>query len=176
MLPEIINGSQVIGTAGKMGCNSVLAQVTTNQDSLPEDLSSLAALNAFYAGFNARDVERSMGLWASTDSVVMCNPMGGIRRGWQNIYAGYQIIMQGAVEVYVEFYDYQRFVSNGFHFFVGRERGTAKANNQTLTLDIRTSRVFEYIDGHWLQVHHHGSMTDPDALAKYQQFLQSALN
>jgi hypothetical protein len=35
-------------------------------------------------------------------------------------------------------------------------------------LQIRTTRIFAYA-GTWVQVHHHGSIDDPAALAAYQQ-------
>ena len=86
----------------------------------------IKALVEFYAGFNQRDVKRSMQSWARQADVIMCNPIGGIRKGWDVIADAYQRIMQGDTQVYVEFYDYR--ISEGFDMFyaVGRERGYAK--------------------------------------------------
>jgi hypothetical protein len=37
-----------------------------------------------------------------------------------------------------------------------------------MSLAIRTSRIFIRSFGAWKQVHHHGSIENPDLLAKYQ--------
>lgn len=135
----------------------------------------IKALVEFYAGFNQRDVKRSMQSWARQDEVIMCNPIGGIRKGWDVIADAYQRIMQGDTQVYVEFYDYQ--ISEGFDMFyaVGRERGYAKfqdkGGEQCLELAIRTSRVFRKYDDRWRQVHHHGSIDVPMLLNEYQSII-----
>ncbi|MGD9384996.1 MAG: nuclear transport factor 2 family protein [Thioalkalispiraceae bacterium] len=140
----------------------------------------LAALIQFYAGFNGRDVKRSMQAWAQDDSVSMCNPIGGIRRGYQAIDEGYQLIMQGKTRVYVEFYDYQ-FIECGEVFYaVGRERGYAEkllsdGQQSRIELAIRTSRVFRKNAANWRQVHHHGSLDDPALLKRYQDFIRGSL-
>jgi hypothetical protein len=33
---------------------------------------------------------------------------------------------------------------------------------------IRTTRVFKRVNGHWRQMHHHGSFDDPNLLKNYQ--------
>jgi predicted glycosyltransferase involved in capsule biosynthesis len=37
-----------------------------------------------------------------------------------------------------------------------------------MDLKIRTSRLFQLIGGRWRQFHHHGSVEDPELLARYQ--------
>lgn len=136
----------------------------------------LAVLTEFYASFNARDVEGSMANWAKQKDVIMCNPIGGIRHGWEAIYEGYQRIMQGATHVYVEFYDYQLVESSDMFIAVGRERGYAEQasvnQDRRIELAIRTSRIFRRIHDKWQQVHHHGSIDDPDLLKQYQKFIK----
>jgi len=132
---------------------------------------ALKALTAFYAGFNQRDVDASMKNWAHRGDVVMCNPIGGIRKGWNDILQAYQRIMQGEVRVYVEFYDYQIMECDNIFYVVGRERGHAQCTDQRIELAIRTSRVFQKFDDGWHQVHHHGSMDDPALLNQYQSLI-----
>ena len=56
-----------------------------------EDRQGLAppfrALSEFYAAFNNRDLEKMAENWAPTDDITMANPVGGIKRGWQEIEA-----------------------------------------------------------------------------------------
>ena len=53
-------------------------------------------------------------------------------------------------------------------YAVGRERGYFRLGGEEIALAIRTSRIFQKNDGRWRQVHHHGSIEDPQLLAKYQ--------
>ena len=166
MLHEIINGEQLT-------INSALNDRRPGHSN-HGDMMILAALNDFYAAFNQRDVEKSISNWAQQDYVVMCNPMGGIRRGISSIREGYETIMQGRTQVYVEFYDYELVESDVISYVAGCERGYAKRDDVQIELDIRTSRIFRQMDGQWKQIHHHGSMTDPKALQQYQEFLKAA--
>lgn len=71
-------------------------------------------------------------------------------------------------QVKVEFYDYTIHESTDIFYAVGRERGSLRVDKKQLDLAIRTSRVFRKIDGRWRQVHHQGSIDDPELLANYQ--------
>jgi hypothetical protein len=53
-------------------------------------------------------------------------------------------------------------------YAVGRERGYFRLGDKEITLAIRTSRIYRKIDGLWQQVHHHGSIEDPQLLERYQ--------
>jgi ketosteroid isomerase-like protein len=98
----------------------------------------------------------------------MDNPLGGIKRGWSEIQSVYETIFSGPPEVCVEYYDYTIHETAEMFFAVGRERGFFRLGDDDLALAIRTSRVFKKIDGRWKQVHHHGSIDDPELLARYK--------
>jgi ketosteroid isomerase-like protein len=98
----------------------------------------------------------------------MDNPLGGIRRGWDEISRAYNRIFSGAGVVKVEFFDYTLHASDQTFLAVGRERGSYKSAGQEIELMIRTSRWFKLADGRWRQLHHHGSIEDADLLARYQ--------
>ncbi|MBA3831696.1 MAG: nuclear transport factor 2 family protein [Chthoniobacterales bacterium] len=142
--------------------------ITGNDDK--ESLSKpLQALSEFYDAFNRKDLEKMARNWDQTDEVVMDNPVGGIKRGWEEIKSVYARIFNSPATVRVEFYDYTLHEAGEIFYAVGRERGELKAGETTLQLDIRTSRLFRLVDGQWRQVHHHGSMDDPELLARYQK-------
>lgn len=165
MRQDVINGELL---SGDDVMESVVGRIV-----FPENSSILSALNNFYAAFNQRDVDKSISNWAQQDDVVMCNPMGGIRRGIESIRDGYQFIMDGDTHVYVEFYDYELIESTEISYVTGRERGFARRSERQLDLDIRTSRIYKKINGQWRQMHHHGSMTNVKALQQYQDFLKA---
>ena len=102
-----------------------------------------------------------------SDEIAMDNPLGGIKRGWDEIQSVYHRIFSGRAEVYVEFYDYTIHEASEMFYAVGRERGYFRLGGEEMTLVIRTSRIFRK-DGRWRQVHHHGSIEDAQLLAKYQ--------
>jgi ketosteroid isomerase-like protein len=126
------------------------------------------ALAEFYRAFNTRDLSLMSRNWLNTDEVSMDNPLGGIRRGWNEISQIYQRIFSGAGVVTVEFFDYTIHQIGDTFLAVGRERGTLKTNDSAIDLRIRTSRWFRRVEGRWRQLHHHGSIEDADLLARYQ--------
>ncbi len=126
------------------------------------------ALVDFYEAFNNRDLDKMSKNWAQTDEIAMDNPVGGIKRGWKEIRGVYEQIFSGPAKVYVEFYDYTIHETTEMFYAVGREHGEFCIGDTVVPLAIRTSRVFRLIDGGWRQVHHHGSIDDPELLAKYQ--------
>jgi ketosteroid isomerase-like protein len=106
--------------------------------------------------------------WASSDQVVMANPLGGVTRGWPGIRAIYERLFAGDSTLAVEFYDYTVHMASEIFYVVGKERGRFTRNDRTVNLAIRTTRVFQRIEGHWRQVHHHGSIDDARLLGNYQ--------
>ena len=138
----------------------------------PEGQSEIEkALINFYHAFNSRNALQATAAWWESDNVIMYNPIGGLRCGYNDIQAAYDKIMSGSVHVYVEFYDYAIYATAQQCCAVGRERGVAQYNGQNLDLRIRTSRIFELHDDNWIQVHHHGSIDEPELLRQYQQII-----
>ena len=130
------------------------------------------ALAQFYRAFNSRDIELLKRNWLQSDEAAMDNPLGGIKRGWQEIEKVYQSVFTGSAKVIVEFFDYTMHANGDFFYVVGRERGELRTVDGTrLELKIRTTRLFKSVDRLWKQVHHHGSIDDPDLLEKYQSLV-----
>jgi len=149
---NIINGTEII----------------TNETDAKE-----AALIRFYNAFNLRDAALMKSSWLHSNESSMNNPVGGIKRGWDEIASVYNKIFTGEAKVFVEFYDFT-FYSTGVMFFVnGRERGFFEIGNKKIDLHIRTSRVFLLTPEGWKQILHHGSIDDPELLAAYQLAVSS---
>ncbi len=126
------------------------------------------ALVQFYYAFNNGDLETMSQNWLQSDEISMDNPLGGIKRGWEDIREVYEKIFNGPADVYVEYYDYTIHESTDIFYAVGRERGYFKLGSERIGLVIRTSRIFKIVDGSWKQVHHHGSIENPQLLERYQ--------
>lgn len=129
----------------------------------------LNALVTFYNAFNNRNRALMKSSWANDAGVVMSNPLGGVKRGWGEISEVYERIFSGQTKVFVEFYEFTLRGSDEMFVAVGRERGFVRTPDQTIELKIRTSRVFQRVDGEWKQIHHHGSIDDSHLLELYQE-------
>lgn len=133
-----------------------------------EPSTPFGALSQFYRAFNNCDMELMRENW-HTDECVLDNPLGGIRRGWAEIEPLYNRLFSGPSKVRVEFFDYTLHVGADIFCAAGRERGAFEKNGEKIELSIRTSRIYRKVEGQWKQIHHHGSMEDPELLARYQQ-------
>lgn len=131
---------------------------------------ALAALETFYYAFNHRSLEALSSVWLDDPLVQLNNPLGGILRGADAIRSLYQRVLTGPARVWVEFADIVQFRLGDAIVFAGRERGEFAVGGTVVPLAIRTSRVFAFSVGTgWRQVHHHGSIDDPESLRSYQQ-------
>jgi ketosteroid isomerase-like protein len=131
-------------------------------------LSPYQSLVQFYCAFNSGNMQMMADNWAQSDEIAMDNPLGGIKRGRSEIQPVYERIFSGSADVYVEYFDYTIHETTEMFYAVGRERGYFRLGDEEITLAIRTSRIFQKLGGRWRQVHHHGSIEDPQLLAKYQ--------
>lgn len=136
---------------------------------LPSDSSEIKALSKFYKAFNTKDVNLMEQSWLNTEEISMDNPIGGIRRGWSEIGNGYNKIFKGKATVYVEFYDFSIHKSDSMFFATGKERGYFKTAKIEIPLSIRTTRIFVKVNDEWKQIHHHGSIDNPELLKTYQE-------
>jgi len=133
------------------------------------------ALNNFYMAFNSKDLGLMQKNWLNTEDIAMSNPLGGIKRGWDEIEEVYKRIFLAEANVYVEFYDYTIiYMQDGF-CAIGREKGFLELDGETIDLAIRTSRVYRAVESGYAQVHHHGSIEKTELLKDYQNLLKKEL-
>jgi ketosteroid isomerase-like protein len=137
-----------------------------------EELGDLSqprqALTQFYRAFNARDLKMMDENFAHSDEVAIDNPLGAIRRGADQPLKMYEAVFNSPADVHVEFWDYTIHGTGEVFWAVGRERGTYREGTVVKGLDIRTTRIFQKIEGRWRQMHHHGSIEDARMLGDYQ--------
>jgi ketosteroid isomerase-like protein len=142
----------------------------TGNDYTGNQRDSLQALAQFYRALNSRDLALMQQNWANSAEAAMDNPLGGIKRGWSAIQTIYERLFQSTGAYQFEFYDYTLHESGDLFYVVGRERGELVVSGRGMRLTIRTSRIFRRdVGGKWRQVHHHGSIDDPQMLVAYQQ-------
>ncbi|MDH5483660.1 MAG: nuclear transport factor 2 family protein [Gammaproteobacteria bacterium] len=149
----------------------LINKAITGKETATGIASPFQALLNFYSAFNNQNLESMERNWLQTDDASMSNPLGGIKRGWDEIREVYKKIFNGEARVYVEFYDYSIHPTKDMFIAVGHERGLLEINNQQIELAIRTSRIYQLHDRQWKQIHHHGSMDNPGLLKTYQATL-----
>jgi ketosteroid isomerase-like protein len=108
-----------------------------------------------------------------SDDVAIDNPLGGIRRGAAQPRIMYDGIFKSPADVHVEFWDYTIHRVGDVLWAVGRERGTCLDGGAVKQLNIRTSRIFQLVDGRWRQIHHHGSIEDAKLLEEFQSAVRN---
>ena len=145
----------------------------TGREPITDASTPYSALANFYSAFNQQHFDLMKSNWLQSEEASMCNPLGGIKRGWREIKEVYTKIFRGPARVYVAFYDYSLHVRETMFVAGGRERGIIEINGVKMDLAIRTTRIYLLHEQQWKQLHHHGSMDDPKLLAKYQSVLSS---
>ncbi|MGY3444662.1 MULTISPECIES: YybH family protein [unclassified Bradyrhizobium] len=168
-----LGGISISVAAAEAQTKPIQEPITGNEDlgdlSQPEQ-----ALAQFYRGFNTRDLKMIDDNFAHSDEVAIDNPLGGIRRGADQPHVMYEGVFRSPADVHVVFWDYTIHRAGDVFWAVGRERGTYRDGDVEKNLNIRTSRIFQLIDGRWRQMHHHGSIEDPKLLGDYQNAVRSA--
>lgn len=153
-----------------MNSSSPIQTPITGREDGSDQREAAQALAQFYRALNSRDIELMQQNWTNSAEAAMDNPLGGIKRGWSEIQPIYEKLFASTGKYRFEFYDYTLHEANDLFYVVGRERGELDVSGRLMQLAIRTTRVFgRDADGGWRQVHHHGSIDDPQMLAAYQQ-------
>jgi len=145
-----------------------IEKAITGEEQLTDGRDPLHALSEFYRALNSRDLKLMEENWDASEESVMDNPLGGIKRGWNEIMAVYEKLFQVDGAYHFEFHDYSLHRFNEIFYVVGRERGFLGADGPKLEMKIRTTRVFRFDGRRWRQIHHHGSIDDAQLLEAYQ--------
>lgn len=165
--------SMLAGTAQAQEMKPIQTPITGNED-LGDVSQPQQALAQFYRAFNTRDLRMIDENFAHSDEVAIDNPLGGIRRGADEPHKMYEAVFKSPADVHVEFWDYTIHRAGDVFWAVGRERGTYRDGDASKNLNIRTTRIFQLINGRWRQMHHHGSIEDAKLLADYQNAVRAA--
>lgn len=144
-----------------------IQEPVTGREQIADPAQPHHALAQFYRALNARDLALMEQNWEGSPEAAMDNPLGGIKRGWLEIRQTYEALFKAPWAYSFEFWDYTLHRSGDVFWAIGRERGRLTKDGETLELAIRTTRLFRWNGGAWHQAHHHGSIEDPQMLARY---------
>jgi ketosteroid isomerase-like protein len=117
-----------------------------------------AANRAFYAAFEARDLDAMSDLWEHSDRVSCSHPGWGVLRGWGKVAASWMALFQGPQRLQFILTDEQVEVAGDVAWVTVDENLLGEDTGSTITslnLFVRGD------DGAWKLVAHHGSAVAP---------------
>ena len=152
----------VVGTAALLAGLAATGG-TKAQAPNPDEEGVRAAVSAFYAALNARDIRAMEALWAQDANPVMIHPSGPTARapavGWEAVRRSFAEAWPNFAEWSVTVADVRVRVGQGRAVALSttpvhvRMRGSDTASDYTALATI----VYEKRDGRWLIVHEHVS-------------------
>ena len=122
-----------------------------------------AALSAFYAALNARDIRAMEALWSRDAEPIMIHPAGPHARA---PVVGWEAIRRSFEEAWPRFEEFRVTVNEPVQVRVGQGGAVAVAvtpvrqkvrGGAALDYTALATFAFERRDGRWLLVHHHAS-------------------
>ena len=123
----------------------------TSED--PATAAVRAANAAFYAAFEARDLDAMSDVWEHTDRVTCVHPGWPILTGWASVAASWFALFDGPQRLQFIVTDEQVHVEGTMAWVTCDENLIDAGGTQA----VAASNVFVEGDGRWRLVHHHGS-------------------
>lgn len=128
---------------------------------MPADLDSVAAANAaFYAAFEARDLDAMSLVWEHSDRIICTHPGWASLRGWAQVAASFFALFQNSLQL---------------QFILTKERAEVAGDVGWVTVDenilqsstaTTVSALNLFVrgdDGDWRMVAHHASPVSDSA-------------
>ncbi len=123
----------------------------------PDEQALLAANEAFYAAFEAGDLDAMSDVWLHTDGVACTHPGWSTLRGWPAVAASWFALFQGDPAV--------QFILTEVHPTVAGDTGWVTLDENLIAADgaqtVAALNLFQRIGSRWRLVVHHGSGIAP---------------
>ncbi|MCB1259381.1 MAG: nuclear transport factor 2 family protein [Acidimicrobiales bacterium] len=119
----------------------------------PDDRGALAAHRAFYAAFEARDLDAMSDLWRHDAAVTCVHPGWPALHGWASVAASWASLFGGSERLQFILTDERLHRVGDVCWATVDENIIQGAHGAT----VNALNVFEWSDGRWWMVAHHGS-------------------
>ena len=132
-----------------------------DDDLVGNEHDAVAAVNAaYYAAFEARDLDAMAELWERTERATVTHPGWPTLRGWPIVLTSWEAIFRATP--YIQFFlTEQRVDVAGDTAWVTLNenilQGTGEAQSALYDATVAAVNLFVRIDGDWRMVVHHGS-------------------
>ncbi len=128
---------------------------------MPADLDSVAAANAaFYAAFEARDLDAMSLVWEHSDRIICTHPGWASLRGWAQVAASFFALFQNSLQLQIILTKERAEVAGDVGWVTVDEnilQSTTATTVSALNLFVRGD------DGGWRMVAHHASPVSDSA-------------
>ena len=119
--------------------------------------AALAANQAFYQAFETLDIDEMRAAWDDQAEVTCVHPGWGMLRGWDDVMASWDRIMDNASMMQFMITDAEARVEGDWAWVTCTENLTSVLNAQANSSRVQTTNILRRRDGKWRMVHHHGS-------------------
>lgn len=144
------------------GCTAtVVARMEATSDD-PTTTAVRAANAAFYAAFEARDLDAMSDVWEHTDRVTCVHPGWPILSGWASVAASWFALFDGPQRLQFIVTDEQVHVEGDTAWVTCNENLIDTGGTQA----VASTNVFVAGEAGWRLVHHHGSPVVQQARAR----------
>ncbi len=124
---------------------------------MPDEAEILRQNEAFYAAFEAMDLDRMSRCWAGTEGDICVHPGWEFLVGWSSIRESWRAIFAGMGFVRIEIELVGLSVEGEVAWLSCVENMMTVARGQTAHSRVATTHVFRRREGRWLLAVHHGS-------------------
>ncbi len=121
-------------------------------------IALLAANRAFYAAFEARDLDQMSDVWEHADRVSCSHPGWGVLRGWGRVAASWMALFQGPQQLQFILTDERAEVEGDVGWVTVDENLLGDDGSSTVS---SVNLFVRGVGGRWLLVAHHGSAVAP---------------
>lgn len=124
----------------------------------------LEANQAFYRAFESLDVGRMEQVWLKNPRIVCIHPGWRKLTGWGPVMSSWERIFDNVFEIRLRLGEVSVVAERELAVVVVEENLTQRGYDGTLQTQVLATNVFEWADGRWWLVLHHGSpvMAPPD--------------
>ncbi|MDD2814871.1 MAG: nuclear transport factor 2 family protein [Thiotrichaceae bacterium] len=135
---------------------------------MPKFLTSQAAEAAFYAAFEAADLETMMQIWAQSEKVACTHPMGPCLHGRDVIEQSWKTVFSEGARMTFSLTMIQQNISSDMAVHVLYENISLRDSAHLAATPVVCTNIYKLIEGNWQMILHHASLTPLDVDAERQ--------
>ncbi|ACK67027.1 conserved hypothetical protein [Rippkaea orientalis PCC 8801] len=123
-----------------------------------DDKSEILAVNeAFYRGFEKRDIKAVSQIWWQGSSSTCVHPGGNVLVGWDLIRSSWEVIFKNTDYLEIDTEVINVDIGQAIAYIILVEKVTQVNSNRRLDAQSIATNSFRKMAQKWYLVHHHGS-------------------
>ncbi|MEN9460208.1 MAG: hypothetical protein RIS84_228 [Pseudomonadota bacterium] len=135
---------------------------------MPKFLTPQAAEAAFYAAFEAADLETMMQIWAQSEEIACIHPMGPCLHGRNLVEQSWQAVFHEGSQMQFSLTMIQKNICGDMAVHVLYENISLREHSSLTSTPIVCTNIYKLIEGSWQMILHHSSLSPLDFDAERQ--------